>query len=54
MNSYILTRLTESSTWRGLIMLATALGVKVAPDQAEAIITAGLAVVGLINVLRRS
>lgn len=51
---YILARLTENSTWRGLIMLVTALGVKVAPDQAEAIISAGLAVVGLINVFRRS
>ena len=34
-------------------MLATALGVKLEPDAASAIIAAGLAIVGVINVLRK-
>jgi hypothetical protein len=52
--SYVLDRLTENSTWRGLVMLATALGVQLDPSQANAIIAVGLALVGLINVFRKS
>lgn len=51
--NYILDRLKEGSTWRGLIMMATALGVKLEPDAANAIIAAGLAIIGVINVLRK-
>lgn len=51
--NYIIDRLKEDSTWRGIVMLATALGVNIDPAQASAIISAGLAVVGLINVLRK-
>jgi len=52
--NYVLDRLRENSSWRGLIMIATALGVKLDPTQSEAIIAAGLALVGLINVFRKS
>jgi hypothetical protein len=52
--SYVLDRLKENSTWRGIIMVATAAGLKLEPDAANAIIAAGLALVGLINVFRRS
>lgn len=47
---YVLDQLSQASTWRGLIYLATALGLKVSPDQAAAILAAGMAVVGLIGV----
>lgn len=49
----LLGKLAENSTWRGLILLATALGVKLDPEQANAIIAAGLAIVGVVNVLRK-
>lgn len=49
---YITDRLSEMSTWRGLVAIATALGLKLAPTQQEAIVAAGLAVIGLINVFR--
>ena len=49
MKSYILERAKEPSTWRGLVLLLTAIGVPVAPAMAEAIISAGLAVAGLIG-----
>lgn len=49
---YLIERLSEMSTWRGLAALATALGVKLHPEQQDAIIAAGLAVIGLINVFR--
>lgn len=42
----------ENSTWRGIILLLTALGVQLSPEQQAAIITSGLALVGLINVFR--
>ena len=52
--SYLLERLSENSTYRGLIMLAGALGWQLSPEHNEAIIAAALALVGLINVFRKS
>lgn len=51
MKQYILQRATEPSTWRGLVMLLTALGVPVAPELAEVIVSVGLGVAGLIGVV---
>lgn len=51
--NYILDRLAESSTWRGIALLATAAGVQLSPEQSTAIITAGLGIVGAINVFRK-
>jgi hypothetical protein len=51
--SWVLDRLAEHSTWRGIILLITAAGVQLSPDRATAIISAGLALVGIINVIRR-
>lgn len=51
---YILARLGENSTWRGLILLATASGIAVEPDKAAAITALGMALVGVINVFRSS
>ncbi len=51
MKSYFLDRVREPSTWRGFFLMLTAIGVPVAPQLAEAIVTAGLGVVGLIGVI---
>ncbi len=51
---WIFARLSENSTWRGLILIATAAGAHWSPESANAIIAAGLAVVGLINVIRKA
>lgn len=40
--------LSYPSTWKGIISALTIIGVKVAPDQAELIITAGVSVVTMI------
>lgn len=48
-----LTRLSENSTWRGLILLATSLGVTLDPALQNQIVALGLAAVGLINVIRK-
>lgn len=50
MKNYILARLTEASTWRGIVLILTALGVSLSPDQAEAVVTVGLAVAGAAGV----
>jgi hypothetical protein len=50
---YILDRLSENSTWRGLILLATAAGVHLSPDIQNQIVATGLGLTGLINVLRK-
>jgi hypothetical protein len=51
MKVYLLARLKEASTWRGLVYLLTALGVTVSPALAEAIIAAGMALAGVIGVV---
>lgn len=45
--------LSEASTWRGLVLIATALGVRLEPEQIDAIVAAGLALSGLIGVFWR-
>lgn len=50
MKQYIIDRLKEPSTWRGLVLIATALGAKLSPDQTEAIILIGIGITGLIGV----
>lgn len=50
---YLLERLSEKSTWRGLLAIVTALGIKLHPEMQEAILTTGLALIGIINVGRK-
>ena len=47
---WFLARLREPSTWRGLVWLATVAGLSLRPDQAEAIVAAGMALAGLLGV----
>jgi hypothetical protein len=49
----LLSYLKTESTWRGLIAIATALGVTLSPEQSNAIIAAGLAAIGLINTFKK-
>lgn len=51
LKTYLLARLKESSTWRGIILLITAAGATISPEQAEAIVTLGIAVAGAVAVL---
>ena len=50
---YILERLAEASTWRGMISFLTGMGVVMSPDLQAAIIATGLAVMGLIGVMTK-
>ena len=49
--AYLLARLKEASTWRGIALLLTAIGVQVAPEVQEAVISVGIAVAGAVGVL---
>jgi len=49
----IMNRLTQESTWRGIILVMTAFGVQLAPELIEAIIAVGLALVGAINIIKK-
>lgn len=48
--AFLIERLKEPSTWRGIILLVTACGVPVAPAMAEQIITIGMAAAGLVGI----
>jgi hypothetical protein len=50
---YIVARLLEPSTWRGIISLLTLAGLKIAPEQADAVLTAGVSVYSAVNIFRR-
>lgn len=49
---YLLARLSEQSTWKGIIGVLTGAGVIIEPNKAAAIIAIGMAVIGAINVFR--
>ena len=49
----IFDQLGQNSTWRGLILLAGALGWQFSESHNEAIVAAALGLVGLINVFRK-
>lgn len=51
--AYLLARLGEPSTWRGLFALLTALGITLHPEQIAAITSLGLAAIGAVNVFRK-
>ena len=50
---YIIERLKEPSTWRGIFMLLTALGLNIAPELQDSILQAGVALVGLAGVVTK-
>jgi hypothetical protein len=48
----MIAHLKQESTWRGLIALVIAGGITIAPELQESVIATGLAIIGLINVLK--
>lgn len=53
MAGYLLDRAGEPSTWRGLALLLSAVGIGIEPDMMESITATGMAVSGLIGVLTK-
>lgn len=50
MAKYLLNRLREPSTWRGIALLGTVLGINLNPDQINGVVSFGLALSGFIGV----
>ena len=50
---YAIARLQEPTTWRGVILMATAAGSHLNPDQREAIIAGGLMAAGLVGAITK-
>jgi hypothetical protein len=48
---YVLARLSEGSTWRGIFLLLTAAGVTLRPELQAAITAVGLSLTGLVGVV---
>lgn len=48
MLTYVLDRLKELSTWRGILAILTAAGITLTPEQAAAVTAAGLAAIGVV------
>lgn len=53
LKKYVIERLSEPSTWRGIVLLVTAMGVPVNPELMEPIIATGLAITGVIGVISK-
>lgn len=51
MTQYLIERLKEASTWRGVVLLLTSCGLQISPEQSSAIIAIGLGVAGAIGAL---
>jgi hypothetical protein len=47
--TYVLKRLKEPSTWTGLALGATAVGVQVSPELQDSITTIGIGAAGLLS-----
>lgn len=50
---FVSNRLKEPSTWRGVTVALTAVGVDINPEQATAIIGAGVAIFAAIEVFKK-
>lgn len=53
MKEYILDRAKEPSTWRGILLFLTAIGVPIAPELANSIVTVGLGLAGIVGMVTK-
>ena len=47
--AYLVARLQEPTTWRGLVLILTAFGTQLAPEKQEAVMALGLLIAGVIG-----
>jgi len=48
---FVAARLSEPTTWRGLLFIGTSAGIVLRPELQNAVVAAGMALAGLIGVL---
>jgi len=51
LKAYALARAQEASTWRGIVLLATAAGTQIKPELQELIVSAGIGLAGAVGAL---
>ena len=51
--NWVLERLSETSTWRGIVGLGMSAGLVIAPEMIAYIVATGSAAIGAINVVRK-
>ena len=51
--NWIINRFKEPSSWRGLIIIAGIVGYKLDPTMQDAIVQAGIALIALVEVIRK-
>lgn len=51
--AFVLQRLSEPSTWAGIVTVVTGLGVSVSPERRDAIATIGTTIAGLLLMVAR-
>ena len=51
LKTYALARAQEASTWRGIVLLATAAGTQIKPALQELIVSAGIGLAGAVGAL---
>lgn len=49
MKTYLIELIAQPSTWRGIVMVLTSIGISINPELQAQIISAGLAIAGLIG-----
>lgn len=49
MGKWLAKRLREASTWRGIVGVLTAFGLVLSPEKIDAIVAAGLGLIGVIG-----
>ena len=51
--NYIIERLKEASTWRGIMAFITGIGIAISPELQAQIITLGLAAMGMVGMVAK-
>ena len=51
--NWLIRRMREASTWRGLIILAGIAGYNMSPELSDQIIALGTGAIGLVEIIRR-
>jgi hypothetical protein len=49
LKSYALARAQEASTWRGVVLVATAAGTQITPELQELVVAAGIGIAGALG-----
>jgi hypothetical protein len=49
--TFVTARLSEASSWRGILFICTSIGLVINPEAQNAIVAAGMALAGLVGLI---